>query len=65
MPRPFLRVEPDIAPQVRVDRVLDNGDAILFEERSNLRRKQGDGSVEDVFVALEAPGRRRPRRDKK
>ena len=61
----FLGVEPDIAPQVGVDGVLDDGDAVLLEERPNLRRKQGDGPVEDVFVRLEAPRRRRPRRDKK
>ncbi len=46
VPRRFLRLPARRAPQVRIDRVLDDGHAVFLEERSNLRRQQRNGAIE-------------------
>jgi hypothetical protein len=45
----------DVAPQVRIDRALDDEGAALFEERLQLGRQQRDHPIGDELVGLEAP----------
>ena len=47
--------EPCKAPQIGIDRVLDDELAIGLEECTNLRRKLIDGAAHDKLVRLEAP----------
>ena len=62
MPRRLLGVEPDIPPQVWIDRVFDDRRAVLLEKRPNLGRQERDRALEVYLVRLEAPGIRRARR---
>ena len=47
----------DVAPQIRIDRALDDEVAALFEERLQLGRQQRDHPIGDELVGLESPRR--------
>ena len=49
----------DVAPQIRIDRALDDEGAPLLEERLQLGRQQRDHPIGDELVRLESPGLRR------
>ena len=48
--------EPRVAPQVRVDRVLDDHGAVLLEERPKLRGQQLNRPPREKTMDVEAPG---------
>ena len=54
-----LLLEPRGNPQIRVDRTLDEGLAVTFEERSQLRRQQRNGAIRNQAMTVEAPRRGR------
>ena len=53
-----LFLEARAAPQIRIDRSLDDERTPAFEERSDLRRQERNGAIGDETVGVEAPGHR-------